>query len=511
MKTRVIMLLTFCLGALFLWSAGRRNAELLEARSTYQLGAAQPLENAPPLVVFSTVALGGFSGIIADALWIRAAKLQMDGKYFELVQLAEWITRLEPRFTEGWVYHAWNLAYNVSVMFKRPEDRWRWVRHGLELLRDGALRYNPEDPVLYRELGWIFQHKIGQSMDQAHHFYKFAWANEMGRLFDGPRPDYAAWAALPQSRSEALHRADFRELIQALLDADLDPFTLPTQDPAKLDAFMAIVTAHSAGADFMAYTRLRRMTEEYRMDPVMMQQVEAEVGPMDWRLPQAHSIYWAWRGLKYAEGYERLFLERMIFQNMADAFRQGRYFYDPVEDIFIPSPLPDLYPFVRRAFLKALNEHPDDSSMQTAYFNFLTHALTVFYTYHRTSDAQAIFQEIQERYPSDATRRGFESFVVETFTERVEDLSDFDAQALVQGSFYQSFFWLALGDPERAAGYDRLARACWQAYMAPRMDDKEFRQRTGLAPLNQLRRIALDQVRQAMASQGARDRLRNAE
>src|SRR4051812_45043764 len=51
--------------------------------------------NAPPVLAFTTVALGGFRGLIANALWIRANDLQQDGKYFEMVQLADWITKLE--------------------------------------------------------------------------------------------------------------------------------------------------------------------------------------------------------------------------------------------------------------------------------------------------------------------------------------------------------------------------------------------------------------------------------
>src|SRR5262245_64587108 len=51
---------------------------------------------APPVLVFTTVALGGFRGLIANALWVRAMDLQDEGKFFEKVQLADWITKLQP-------------------------------------------------------------------------------------------------------------------------------------------------------------------------------------------------------------------------------------------------------------------------------------------------------------------------------------------------------------------------------------------------------------------------------
>ena len=56
----------------------------------------------------------------------------------------------------------------------------------MELLRDDGLRYNPRDALMYRELGWLFQFKMGQNLDDAHNFYKAAWAAEMTELFGGP-------------------------------------------------------------------------------------------------------------------------------------------------------------------------------------------------------------------------------------------------------------------------------------------------------------------------------------
>ena len=57
------------------------------------------IEGLPPMVAFTTVALGGFRGVLADMLWLRMNGLQQQGKYFEMVQLASWITKLQPKFT----------------------------------------------------------------------------------------------------------------------------------------------------------------------------------------------------------------------------------------------------------------------------------------------------------------------------------------------------------------------------------------------------------------------------
>ena len=42
------------------------------------------IRNAPPMVIFTTVALGSFRGIVADLLWLRAGALQEKGNYFEM-------------------------------------------------------------------------------------------------------------------------------------------------------------------------------------------------------------------------------------------------------------------------------------------------------------------------------------------------------------------------------------------------------------------------------------------
>jgi len=104
------------------------------------------------VLAFTTIALGGFRGLIASALWIRATDMGDKGKYFEQVQLADWITKLQPRFTGVWVNQAWNLVYNISIKFSDFRERWVWVRSGIELIRDQGLRYNPKEPLMYREL-----------------------------------------------------------------------------------------------------------------------------------------------------------------------------------------------------------------------------------------------------------------------------------------------------------------------------------------------------------------------
>jgi hypothetical protein len=122
-------------------------------------------------------------------LWIRATELQDDDKFFEMAQLADWITKLEPHFVQVWTVQAWNMSYNISVKFKDFDDRWRWVQRGIALLRDEGLKYNPNETLIYRELAWQFQHKMGANLDDANMVYKQEWLKEMSEVFGKKEPN----------------------------------------------------------------------------------------------------------------------------------------------------------------------------------------------------------------------------------------------------------------------------------------------------------------------------------
>ena len=142
-------------------------------------------------VRYIMVGFGGFRGVVSEVLWLRAADLQEEGRYFELIQLADWITALDPRADEAWVFNAWNLSYNIPAMLPDPNARLSWVRAGISLLADKAIPANPATPRLYRELGWLYQNKIGSPDDSAHKTYKLALAREFANREDviGDAPD----------------------------------------------------------------------------------------------------------------------------------------------------------------------------------------------------------------------------------------------------------------------------------------------------------------------------------
>jgi len=508
MKRWVNMLILLLAAACF-FGAARLNKPLAGQRKVHHISQADPVENAPPMVVFTTVALGGFRGILADILWVRASDLQEKGKYFELVQLADWITKLEPRYAQVWTFHGWNMAYNVSVLFDSPEDRWRWVRHGMELLRDEGLKYNPGDPDVLYQLGWIFQHKIGMDLDDANKFYKESWAREMMQLFDGPAPDYDAIAAAPKSLDDLFARPGARELVRRIAATGYDPYAFSLTGTNVPKAVAEILAGDSAASDLKAYIRRHALADVYKLDPVVMKEVDEKYGPLDWRMPQAHSIYWAWQSRAYArKEFAKTQADRMIFQSLFDAFRQGRLFVSPTTGRLMPTPNLELVPRCRKAYEDALAAHPGNETIETAHKNYLREAIEVLYTFHRTKAAQEVLDDLHKRYPDEENSVDLGHFVFNKLMsdtkKNLQDATSAEAVQLIEAHFYQSAIWQLLGDADRAAGMAARAMQYYNGFRETHIDP-EWWGRVGIPDPVDLRNSAHERAEQDFAELQSRE------
>jgi hypothetical protein len=431
------------LAVVMLASAGVVQRQLNRQRADPKLGLTRiaPLENAPPVLAFTTVALGGFRGLIANALWIRANELQNDGKYFEMVQLADWITKLEPTFSQVWIVQAWNMAYNISVKFPDRADRWRWVQRGIELLRDEALRYNPKEALIYRELSWFFQHKMGGNLDDGHLYYKQSWAVAMTNLFGGARPN-------------------FDELVN------------PTSPEAR--------------------KRLVELRERYKMDPVFMREADQLYGPLEWRLPEAHAIYWAHVGLKQSKKKDLITLRRVIYQSMQVSVLRGKLVsIDPLRfgvDL-------DKTARANAAYEQMIEEETDmKSAVEVAHRSFLREVVYLSYVNNRLKEANQWFALLKQKYP-DAVRPGItlEQYSLERLAPQMDEAGNDRIKAILEGLLIQYFDALAFDEDDKADGLDRQAQQLWNAYMER---VKQRRNVLALPPLNEMKARILDELLQ---------------
>lgn len=363
MNRRLKKIMLLLLAGIFVFGAGRVERSLNRDRETLGLTRTAVLENAPPALAFTTVALGGFRGLISNFLWMRANDLQQDDKFFEAAQLADWITQLEPTYAQVWAFQAWNMAYNISVKFKENEpgvyaDRWHWVERGIELLRDDGLRYNPNNILLYRELGWLYQHKMGQNLDDANLYYKSQWAMEMTNLF-------------------GFEGTNFGPLLHPQTPADRQ--------------------------------RLNLLTNRFKLDPEFVQEVDTRYGPFDWLLPEAHGVYWGAKALDEAARQpdkvskdDLIIVRRLIYQSELQAFRHGRVIANPFNGEYSLGPNLDLVSRANDVYTNMYNEEVDPAQKDgilKAHRNFVRDAVYMLYEAGRTREAQNWFNYLRSQYP----------------------------------------------------------------------------------------------------------------
>jgi len=442
MKVKLVALLVAIVG---LVGSSALTFSLASSVGANRLAYTDSVVDGDPPQVAAGIAMGAFKGLFVNILWIRANELKEEGKYFEAIELAKAITKLQPRFPRVWIFHAWNMAYNISVVTQTPEERWGWVQAGIRLLRDGGIPNNPNETTLYKELAWIYLHKIAGYTDDSSQYYKRKVAEEF-QVVVGPPPPlreakslarddvidlYEAWitdiataAETPQGVIDRVPEAD--ELIeqlklrvgetpgvslltrytyhQALKTSPRRDMYLKKMGP-KNTAFAELLADpkfEKAWPELIRHTRKRVLLDEYNMDPHIMARFIRQWGPIDWRHPAAHALYWGALGVergeeRYTPENKGLFdfvnTNRVVMQAMQELFRGGEIYFNYVDFVqggqgfYMAMPDPyfaesygDLQEQIVR--LGGVYEDPTRRAMTpyaAGYENFLTDVVALFY------------------------------------------------------------------------------------------------------------------------------------
>ena len=462
----------------------------------YKLRFTGEIKNAPPMVAFTTVALGSFRGLVADLLWLRSNSLQQKGNYFEMVQLARWIVDLQPSFSGATAYLAWNMSYNISVTCSDFADRWRWVNEAIKLVRDKALDYNPEDPELYRELSWTYFHKLGNILDDANLYYKNRLAVEMLSVLGTNYPDWKTLAAAPASRREFEKKYPEDHLFwQAMRSAGYETYEdfytdfrrgNPVQLPKKFLDELGL-NNEKLVKDLDNYFRAQLLRDVLKLDPQRIVKQHEKYGAMDWRTPEAHAIYWAELGVEKSPRGEDLKCARIITQALYEAFRSGRLLMVDDKDLENIQVIPnlDLVDSVYNTFWAAQNTYDPDSgaysTFRSARINFMKEAISILYNYGKFKKAEEYYKKL---VAEDGKKPPLEQFVIAEWSERVKNASVKRASEIISGLIFRSINYLIYNDTDAAIAQERMARTIYRNYMKD-MGDSE---RTKLPPYNRMKR-----------------------
>jgi hypothetical protein len=553
------------------------------------------LAGLPPDYALTTTALGPFRGLFVDWLWYRAEHMKREGKIYEVNTLANWITTLQPRFPMVWRFHAWNLAYNISVKTDTPEERWRWVQKGIRLLRNEGIPQNPKSLALYRELGLIFWHKVGQYSDDMHWHYKQQLAERWHRVLgdlsvgvdrqtavDRMKPiaqlaeQYFRDDEPPKAQRETLtdlaeqypshadelealksmrigdaleklarYRRQWRDRAPELAQALNEVYQALNQHPAvtgrnRLQLLQAqyaetapivqqlreagitfnidglqqlggllmkmellspqVVTQNadrllsqmerkllpiveqyrdqSAFGQVLTFLRAQALTEHYHMDPGFMQHLMEKFGPLDWRHPASHAIYWSALGIARADtertptGTSAINTDRQVVHGLQMLFNNGR-----IElSLSGMSMLPDLrfiesyekaqFGAVQREAARSVGDGAVNA-FETGHKNFLEEAVEKCYLYGDEQRAQKYYQKVREKY-GDRARNAYRQPIPEFVAQRMQSELSQDRETtsafvsmMIRRGLRQG---LAQNDPSTFQHFIDVAQAAYQQY-----------------------------------------------
>jgi hypothetical protein len=476
----------------------------------------------PPHVALATAALGTFRGLAVDVMWARADALQSKGQFFEAQTLSQWITALQPRFPKVWAFQAWNLAYNISVSTKVPEERWGWINRGANLLRSQAIPLNPHDANLPMELGWIFFHKIGGKNDREHWYYKVRLAREF-REFLG---DLTGGRTTQQAIERFRKIADAADSIEAMNDDQAVQRALAVlaehgEEPGepllrmlgrvvlytnstdvKIQAGKALPTGTNRDLlaslledpelaatvfDTIVPTLQKRvLIDRYRMEPAFMLEQMETYGPLDWSHPHAHGIYWSEKGVAIGRDMVRrdrvneLTIIRTRLGNLQQLMRSGRVEFDPLADRIDLLPDPRFIEAYERGMQNAISLIQSVSGVSAAEFglatvddllrgyeSFLQQATVFSYLYGDEAEARGCFGKL--RTLAEDTGRGDQPLYSEGLEGflalRLGEVMDIDISNTRQ--FLDAMIQRAMLDglaKGRLDTFSRFVKLAWSVY-----------------------------------------------
>jgi len=512
-----------------------------------------------PEMALLRVAPGGLRSVMINYLWMRSQSLHREGRHFDAMQLAELICTLQPRFPGVWQFQSWQLAWNISATANTPEERWHWVRAGIELLRDKGIAMNPNSLLLYKQLSWTFTSKIGDDTDEMHWHYKRVWARDMQELLGAPtmtttaeaiaafkliadspidrdryRPRNAdiqsderrkfikgdpAVAALADDLAAADIKID-ASLLRAYnfctLDDEVDltrmeaieerdrrlrQTALEIENPLEKDRQLKELDRRAewarvindpkhkkALAKTLAFVRAQLLWGIHKMDPEYMHKLMVRLGPIDWRTPWSHGLYWSMYGVEHCKDVARreidsLNTDRTLLTCLKTLTWQGRMdYFAPMADLSGTQSTPSIrfrsdWRFIDSTHDEYVrlgeersgynNEAFEKNPLDMGHINFLANSIAVLYIRGHRQQAEEYFNWVKKTYTKNNNERwqaeNVDKFILEGLTDQ-EPMILRIATSQLTASLQMAMVYLAKSDIEAFEKHMNLAQGLHKKY-----------------------------------------------
>jgi hypothetical protein len=262
------------------------------ANGSPSLAAFAPVGRRAGLESVTAACLGGFRGVIADLLWMRAIRMQEEGRGYELLALLDGILRMQPHFASVWSFQADVLAsdFGSRLVSPDPAEAYRWIARGVDVLKRGT-QVNPTSSELEFALADLYRRKLSpMSVDQkTWRLLVEAWHGERVRqaLAEGrPIPDFDPYLGLREARRHYLKAAEKTDISRArkLLSRRfaircLERMGAWAEAEGDWDAFLADLSGHDGyGPDSEVH---RENREYFRAFMRQMTALLLETGKVD--------------------------------------------------------------------------------------------------------------------------------------------------------------------------------------------------------------------------------------
>ncbi|MFN7022169.1 MAG: hypothetical protein ACK4WH_12700, partial [Phycisphaerales bacterium] len=137
---------------------------------------------------------------------------------------------------------------------------------------------------------------------------------------------------------------------------------IPNIGDDPLVRIMSEAKYRETGRELVRFVRRKLLTETYKMEPERMIRYTDAFGPLDWRHPASHALYWSRRGVEESlrrvtdanrRDFDFLNTDRLVVQSLQALFRTGLVFADTAN--------PDFYMgMVNPDFLDSYEEYRDE-------------------------------------------------------------------------------------------------------------------------------------------------------
>ncbi len=522
--------LLFILAVATWYGASTRLPPLNAQRKEYHLTLPPlPGELAGSMLATPLLAVG--RAPLVDYYWLRATKLKEEGRFFDALQLSQRICELQPKFAAVWAFQAWNMAYNISVTLQSPEERWRWVRNGYELIRDQGIPLNPNNAQLYKELAWILFHKVGDFMDDWHFYYKNELAKQMEDVLGVPPPgfvrpgrvrgdfyrdyDFKSLADAPKRYTDLVAEEEVRVFAEEMARFGFDctrnkvflgvlkavredmlemPDTPEHQQIDRRQAFLKVLNDpkhESAKRKMELFWRSWRLRNEQKMDPARIVEMQDAFGvTFDFRLAETQALYWANLGMEMgsdkreALDIHKLNTNRIEFYCLQKMFHRGRLAMSRNAAIGEPPLLePDLrvIPALFEAFINDSKKYKDlenddkpvSENFRTGFVGFMRSSILRYHEAGMNDKAEELFKYLSEHYDDPMYRDGLNQFLARQMIPDRE-LGDYRVTAArIMAMINRGLQNYAYDEDEQALQYIARARQLFDRYQTNALSDRQ--------------------------------------